>query len=511
LYGLGFEISNGNFFYIYPIIPSLTILKYSIFKGKIRITQSNIRISPQIKLHLAKIIFCSSNSERLTTKLSIMKKLYFTLLLAGTICHSLFAQNWNLKDLSDLDIGQVTSIFFSTKDNGVLTALKIEGNQNTGYILRTVNGGNTWSIVNTTDVAVYTDLHFFDEMNGLIIGYHEDNGIGSWQCTTSDGGDIWDCNFISGTHNHSTDLLFLDDSLGFAIGGDSDHPLLRTMNTGQTWERITLSDNHSFMQGIDFPSNTVGYVAGAYHQSIIPYGGDLFKTTNSGADWDLIYQDSTQPFSKIKFFDEENGLLFTTLNLNILGYLNGGCRIKKTSDGGFTWQQVLATPLLHDVTDAFISENGLVYAVGNGHLQTGGVILKSEDYGENWTVSFVVPNQNTTFSKAHHDRFNNRLHISAYDGYYTLDNVLSSTKQQAINPDEIQVYPNPVNGFLNIILKTAGEWNLSLFNSYGQLAYSAIISQTDQVFDLQDLPSGSYFARIMNTGGQVVFKKIVVT
>jgi photosystem II stability/assembly factor-like uncharacterized protein len=437
-----------------------------------------------------------------------MKKISFTLLLAGSMCHTIFAQDWNRKDLSSFDIGQVTSIFFTSKDIGVLTASKTVGNQYMGYILRTENGGNTWSIVNTSEVATYTDIHFFDEENGIIVGYHENTGIGSWQCTTADGGKNWDCNYILGSHNHSSELLFLDDSVGFAIAGNSYHPLLRSTNKGQTWDAISFSGNNSYILGIDFPSNNIGYLAGAHYHPGSPYWGDLYKSTNAGADWELIYQDSTQPFSKIKFFDEGNGLLFTTLNL--WSASNGGCMIKKTQDGGFTWQQVTATPLLQDVTDVFLSENGLVYAIGNGDLLTGGVILKSEDYGEHWATSLVVPNNNFTLSKAHHNRFRNRLYIGAYDGYYTLDNVLSATEQQPVNSDEFQLYPNPVQGLLNVEVKNAGEWNLEVFNSYGQRAFSSTINQSGQVLDLQYLPMGSYFAIMANAEGRVVCRKFIL-
>ena len=84
-----------------------------------------------------------------------------------------------------------------------------------------------------------------------------------------------------------------------------------------------------------------------------------------------------------------------------------------------------------------------------------------------------------------------------------------TTATQAPKPlAGINIYPNPVSGFLTVELAGSEESELSVFDSTGKLVRRKTFRQSTSI-DTQDMAKGIYMAEIKNMRGKTV-KKIVV-
>jgi hypothetical protein len=92
--------------------------------------------------------------------------------------------------------------------------------RNDGAILRTTDGGNTWTpaTVNHPGPYIMTSVTFRPDGNGFASCYRAD-GTAGFILFSDDGGATWDFNFSTASFNHSRriyDLYFFDDAHGYA-------------------------------------------------------------------------------------------------------------------------------------------------------------------------------------------------------------------------------------------------------------------------------------------------------
>ena len=120
-----------------------------------------------------------------------------------------------------------------------------------------------------------------------------------------------------------TDLTFINETVGFAISNFG--AIIKTTDGGYNWEQLSSPVNF-FLSKIQFTNIQTGYIIGGDDT-----GGYLLKTVNSGQTWqliDLLTPDRMPP----------TGMFF--LN-NATGYISGEKLFRKTSDGGQTWSDVM--------------------------------------------------------------------------------------------------------------------------------------------------------------------------
>ncbi len=151
---------------------------------------------------------------------------------------------------------------------------------------------------------------------------------------------------------------------------------------GETWDINTVSN----CETCDFRDISALNDSTAIAVSIAS-PGYIYKTTNSGKDWKLVYSndDSSVFMDAIEFWDENNGLVFGDPVDDLVFLL-------KTTDGGETWERVnhIAVPkalgtagFAASGTSIALGENGLAW-IGLGGKHS--FVLKSKDYGVQWQV-----------------------------------------------------------------------------------------------------------------------------
>jgi hypothetical protein len=94
-------------------------------------------------------------------------------------------------------------------------------------------------------------------------------------------------------------------------------------------------------------------------------------------------------------------------------------------------------------------------------------------------------------------------------------NPLGTSVQENAQQSEINVFPNPTTGLVNIDLKDAGKGsNIMIENQAGQLVYSEKVPQGNngiKTIDLSNFSNGVYFVKIQNdTQSNILKYKIVL-
>ena len=131
-----------------------------------------------------------------------------------------------------------------------------------GKIIKTQDGGNSWTIVNN---MANNSRGYYD---AAIFTIHADTvivGIKNLILKTDNGGNKWDTVFYSTNFSGKT-IDFVDQNTGFAVG--SKYSILKTIDKGQTWTQEDLSFlNVASFTDITFISDSIGFLVGDNRKS----------------------------------------------------------------------------------------------------------------------------------------------------------------------------------------------------------------------------------------------------
>jgi photosystem II stability/assembly factor-like uncharacterized protein len=191
----------------------------------------------------------------------------------GTILHTTDqGETWSTQN-SGTD-KPLYSVFFKDDSSGTVVG--------GGIILNTTNGGLTWEIqftpsskfsssgslfASSPQTDYLLNVVFVNSLNGYAVG-----GSGKLLRTT-DGGKTWTSQ-TTGTTNDLWAIAFADAQNGFAVG--TFGTILRTTDGGTSWNIINSgTDNHLY--AVRFSDASTGIVVGAK--------GTVLRTTNGGLTW----------------------------------------------------------------------------------------------------------------------------------------------------------------------------------------------------------------------------------
>lgn len=304
--------------------------------------------------------------------------LFITLILGLVLLTpaSLLAQDWEFSNGSSTVSGLNEVQFMSTQ--------MIYAVGNTGTILKSTDGGQTWSDISYETTKNIQTLYFFDENTGFVGTPFMSGGGGSSEmlAKTTDGGTNWEV-LSSFDFDDFNDLEFLDAQNGWAASVDGK--VLYTTDGGESWSSSSAgSEDLVDVEIID--ANTL-WVAGDY--------ASLHKSTDGGQSWNSAIQldtitvgemqflSSSDHINDVEFLDENTGYLIgDTYDSGYKGFL------LKTTDGGQNWTAI-SSDSEHKFTDIEITESGtIVIAAGNDDFSEAGgnAIYISEDDGDSWKV-----------------------------------------------------------------------------------------------------------------------------
>lgn len=229
---------------------------------------------------------------------------------------------------------------------------------------------NNWEKLNSPTDQLLRNLYAVNENyvwaaggNGTII-------------RTTNGGEEWSV-LNTGISTFIYDVFFWNENIGWALSFPFTPPfiakILKTTDSGESWKVEDYPESFIVFRTICFLDSLNGFIGGNY----------IAKTNDGGISWTRVNVDSSlfsdYPVIKIKFYNEQ------------FGYASGGSRDKagvmwRTTDGGENWSAQGISP--DEVFDFYIIDSVNVFALSGdpeGIYPVG--IVQTTDGGINWTYT----------------------------------------------------------------------------------------------------------------------------
>lgn len=265
-----------------------------------------------------------------------------------------------------------------------------------GYLLRTTNGGASWTQISSGSAIDVLDMDRFDNGDLIAVGnsgqvLSREAGAPTWKILgtlgeatleavqvigpqevvavgrtgtlyrSADAGETWQAASATPPGLTAFDLHFESLSNGWVIGqGFDGAALFRTQDGGASW--IPVTDFQGTYVAVDF-ADASGWAAS--------YNGTVYRTTDAGNSWSEIQiPGSALSVRDLDFWDAS------------IGYVVGASGFAaRSSDGGQNWQTLTLPAGAGDVTDiALVGANELWVSMAAGKL------LYSANAGQNWAV-----------------------------------------------------------------------------------------------------------------------------
>ena len=314
-------------------------------------------------------------------------------------------------------------ITYNTPTSGNSQAPKSE---HSGYIYRTVDGGETWEVQFSTEEALF-NLHFIDKEIGWVVGdqrsvFTTNDGGETWQFITHGSNQrhkssygqpeylgneplhtftLYDIDFIDSQngwivgdlgvilhtssggkgkwkhqrggprfHNSADAVLlgidFISKQHGWAVGENGT--ILHTRNGGVTWESQS-SPSHLLVD-VCAVSSEEGYVVGDR--------GAILRTEDGGSVWDAQDSRTTECFGATHFVSPQKGWAVAEAGV-VLHTTNGGSVWQRQASG--TKQELLAVFFVDENTGWCVGSAGEII-----HTENGGKTWQRQESGTTWNL-----------------------------------------------------------------------------------------------------------------------------
>lgn len=362
---------------------------------------------------------------------------------------------------------------FFTENNG--WALDSEN----GKILKTTDGGLTWHLKRDLDGYSLGDIFFINDKLGWIIYSYPDSSV---LLKTENSGETWEEYSLP---FFSWKITFLDGNTGFAIG-DTNY-CYRTVNGGKEWQQIDISlpDTSVIATDIFFLNDKKGWIL-TRNEKGAQFGNYLLTSDDGGINWSVYNRLKNEGYSNIAFFDSTNGIITQMIGAAYYSNDAGKTWIRTQKESNSSWELIMT-----DSITAWISGFGT-------HLTT--------DKGKTWQKIET----NTTEHLYDIYFLNNSIGYS-FGSFNTLlkyKNLVGIREKSEINKKEliIESYPNPTNSasIISFTLPQSGFTELTIYNINGEkikTIYEGYLSQGKHSYSLElnNLSSGVYFCNIKQT------------
>ncbi|MES2688821.1 MAG: YCF48-related protein, partial [Bacteroidota bacterium] len=265
------------------------------------------------------------------------------------------------------------AFYFTSADTGFVVGDK-------GYIYKTVNGGASYTTI-PRPYQHYKDITFTSKTTGFIVGNGRMNvqpADSAFILKTTDGGSTWSYFNLGHTEN-MTAITFFDENNGCAVGNMGRIHV--TNDGGATWSPRIISITNT-LYDVSMPAANVIYAAG-YNVFV--------QSVNGGSNWTNVNTGQTgfPTYSGMYFMDSANGYVaypsglltktnsvwsrFTKINTSLLHvhFLNATHGFA-TGNDGYIYKYVGNTPIL---------------AIGDP--QSGKSLFRKQNYNITWSSNAI--------------------------------------------------------------------------------------------------------------------------
>lgn len=378
-----------------------------------------------------------------------------------------------------------------------------------GTIVRTTNGGQTWFFQESRTPFDIVSIFMLNENFGwaLAHNYHypDTRLFGTTMLYTTNGGVQWSRRIYTG--DFFTTMYFFD-SLNGVMGGVRPSPrvpLVWTSDGGATWNPAAVDStaySHFPVLKVKFYSRTYGYAVGGQMDVF----GVVWKTTDAGLSWESLAV-GPEPVHDIHYID-------SVRVMGIGGDLDFGSGRVMTTNAGQTWEYTYLGIWGEARALAFRTP----YEVWSP-LGFPGTYMSSFDSGQTWSDQYS-PDSTAMFDAVFTDSLTGYMVGKRGTILKYVPPPVNVNDRSLAGPPETNIlhqnFPNPFNPrtAIRYAVQSAGFTSLKIFNLLGQevavlVEELQLPGEYEVTFESSTLPSGVYFYRL-RTGTYAETKKLLL-
>ncbi|MEI6852112.1 MAG: T9SS type A sorting domain-containing protein [Bacteroidota bacterium] len=459
-----------------------------------------------------------------------MKKILFS--FAALLCVAMIsnAQTWTQQNTAfpgtSIGVDEISvvnnNIVWVKGFNGSGTGAKIRA------FSKTTNGGTTWTAgtIGLTGTIMPNNFATSNGTRAFVVCLDTVSSAASFW-GTSNGGTTWApvTGILNSTSSFADGVEFWSQTQGFCYGDPVGTPaafeIYTTSDGGATWTPAVTSVAPS-------PATEYGY-NGAECSCVVPGTGVGFifsdhgrvlRTTDYGVHWAVT---PTAPFTSSVY--NSNKIYASSANYIICAtYLTATTTWtwKYTSDGGTTWNAFAPTGNFYEYAMTYVpgTPNKFVATspfstgiMGVGYSTNGGLSWTDftdallQPSGTNIQCLGVGFFDVTTGWVGNYGASTNTI-LKYYDPYAGIN------MMQTVNGNDVNIYPNPSHGMVNIAVNgpNTADISVTVLDLMGNVVLKSnlnVVEKTESAFDLTGYAKGVYLVQL-SSGSEVVTKKIVI-
>ncbi|ROL61968.1 T9SS C-terminal target domain-containing protein [Bacteroidetes/Chlorobi group bacterium ChocPot_Mid] len=413
---------------------------------------------------------------------------------------SLTLKNWFFLNYKPSTITQYfynSDICFIDENNGFICGVG-------PYVLKTTDGGNKWEkVLQQGDSTLFTDIDFYDELNGLVVGsqIYWNPAIKYWSykpviLLTTDAGNSWDT--LQLNKNKSIFSVKMYDSNRFYLTGNNSLSFV-TYDKGKTWLKHIYVD-HKYIkdnQKNKIYEDTIVSAGDTYSLQRFSYDdfgnilginttGVIVKSIDFGENYFTLKKH--QSFKEINI---KNLMSFTDSRLIVYGVCSW---VFESTDAGNSWDNIYPryeintdedrqfwAPIYSwysSLTTGFFRDSLVGFIAGS--KTNNGIInhtIFTTDAGATWQTNEVIDS-----------RYSNSMYFISKDVGFAIakDSMVWKTNDGGYTWDTVNIFPRSTE-------KTEKDWNnipKQIFFPDSVNGYLTVFSGWVTTNDLTKFPSG---------------------
>jgi photosystem II stability/assembly factor-like uncharacterized protein len=383
-----------------------------------------------------------------------------------------------------------------------------------GVVLRTKDGGSTWTALPSPDSTDVTSIVIIDSVTIIVTTGSSTGHSAIYKSTTQ--GNSWhkvlhDTRTFYATSSPNGTLY----STSTYVYGSNDH--------GETWTAAQRLNSTSTYTELEFPDNHNGYIGGNI-SGANSYTAEFLRSDNAGQRWYPSYPfafPDTTGFSSMSAINADSVFMFTNWNkhfkLRDTSELLLLTRFVLRRSGADTvWNfkaKVMMSGMRDRINDCKFFEGGAGYAVSNV-----GIIYKTTTYGKKWTKDFsgktalhgiFMMNENNGYAVG-----DSGLILALNFAPFFVPPPIPVPQSNDVNTN---VFPNPATNqsIIKFTLTQPSNIALQLSDDKGTIVYTIQNKQYDSgtyqiVIPVANLKGGMYHINLMANGKSISKQNIVV-
>ena len=389
-----------------------------------------------------------------------------------------------------------------------------------GKILKTVDGGETWTVKFEKEGYDMIHVAFADAQVGYACGdscwWNKDNHKGVIVKTT-DGGETWqelpNTEFVyleTPDWSQSSDLYVVDAETFYLLTRNAI--VWKTTDGGQSFTSTPFELGRVSHCELFFEDET-GYLIVIETDTSFQTSVRVYKTTDSGQTWNDVADIAYSDYSVVTHFFDKNhvemfgdfsegthNLLVTEDGFETFSYLNVECPIMDYYGMG----NVSHSKYTSDTYGCILIGMTLM----KGSTDTNPYIMKDGWEHCEWVKQGIPDCENNGMVQCRDlyavDGVDTVFYIAAEDGFIYKSAMVPVSGLEE-NASQIYVYPNPAKD--RVIVEGIEAAEVQVYNALGQLVKTV---QNANEINVSDLMEGMYLLRITAADGECYTKRVAV-